>query len=100
MSRFCKSFMTAFGNGVILCAARQRSLSFCQIRKINQQFVNILKLACIQSITLTYSKNSVSLINLTKQMYSQVLRINRNGIFQALPRRKSGREIVSTLLKS
>ena len=33
-------------------------------------------------------------------MYSQVLRINRNGVFQALPRRKSGREIVSTLLKS
>ena len=33
-------------------------------------------------------------------MYSKVLRINRNGVFQTLPRRKSGREIVSALLKS
>ena len=52
MSRFCKSFMTAFGNGVILCAARQRSLSFCQIRKINQQFVDILNLHSINNLDL------------------------------------------------
>ena len=45
MSRVCKSFITAFGNGVILCAARQRSLSFYQTRKVNQQFVNIFILA-------------------------------------------------------